>query len=131
MKGLICDDFQDTVANCLIRHRSILDVLTKVQETSARVNRAVAKSVTNCGCLKVEAKKQQIPSEIELKELSTYMDSHLKGKLCPECRDILIQELGNHLFYMAALCNLLDLNLYDIMISENEKLATLGIYNMS
>ena len=56
MKGLICDDFQDTVANCLIRHRSILDVLTKVQETSARVNRAVAKSVTNCGCLKVEAK---------------------------------------------------------------------------
>ncbi len=131
MKGLICDDFQDTVANCLIRHRSILDVLTKVQETSARVNRAVAKSVTNCGCLKVEAKKQQIPSEIELKELSTYMDSHLKGKLCPECRDILIQELGNHLFYMAALCNLLDLNLYDIMILENEKLATLGIYNMS
>ena len=131
MKGLICDDFQDTVANCLIRHRSILDVLTKVQETSARVNRAVAKSVTNCGCLKMEAKKQQIPSEIELKELSTYMDSHLKGKLCPECRDILIQELGNHLFYMAALCNLLDLNLYDIMILENEKLATLGIYNMS
>jgi hypothetical protein len=131
VKGLICDDFQDTVANCLIRHRSILDVLTKVQETSARVNRAVAKSVTNCGCLKVEAKKQQIPSEIELKELSTYMDSHLKGKLCPECRDILIQELGNHLFYMAALCNLLDLNLYDIMILENEKLATLGIYNMS
>ena len=131
MKGLICDDFQDTVANCLIRHRSILDVLTKVQETSAKVNRAVAKSVTNCGCLKVEAKKQQIPSEIELKELSTYMDSHLKGKLCPECRDILIQELGNHLFYMAALCNLLDLNLYDIMILENEKLATLGIYNMS
>lgn len=131
MKGLICDDFQDTVANCLIRHRSILDVLTKVQETSARVNRAVAKSVTNCGCLKVEAKKQQIPSEIELKELSTYMDSHLKGKLCPECRDILIQELGNYLFYMAALCNLLDLNLYDIMILENEKLATLGIYNMS
>ena len=46
------------------------------------------------------------------------MDSHLKGKLCPECRDILIQELGNYLFYMAALCNLLDLNLYDIMILE-------------
>ncbi|AYO31917.1 MAG: hypothetical protein PWR06_900 [Thermoanaerobacteraceae bacterium] len=131
MKDLICDEFQDTVSNCLVRHRSIIDVLTKIQETSARVNRAVAKSVTGCGCLEINAKKQQIPGKIKLQELSSYMDTHLKGKLCPSCREVLEQELGNHLFYIAALCNLLDLNIYDILLTETEKLSTLGLYNMS
>jgi len=127
---IICDEFQDTVANCLIRHKSIIDVMTKIEETSARVNRAVAKSVTACGCLEVNAKKQQIPSEVKLQELGAYMDTHLKGQLCPDCRDILQQEIGNHLFYLAALCNLLDLNLYDIFLAEHDKLSTLGVYNM-
>ncbi|MDI3481027.1 MAG: hypothetical protein PWQ97_682 [Tepidanaerobacteraceae bacterium] len=131
MKDLICDEFQDAVSNCLVRHRSILDVLTKIQETSARVNRAVAKSVTSCGCLQINAKKQQIPTNIKLQELGSYMETHLKGELCPSCREVLEQELGNHLFYLAALCNLLDLNIYDVLLSENEKLSTLGIYNMS
>jgi hypothetical protein len=131
MKDAICDEFQDIVSTCLVRHRSIIDVLTKIQETSARVNRAVAKSVTGCGCLEIAAKKQQIPAEIKLQELSSYMDTHLKGNLCTNCREVVEQELGNHLFYLAALCNLLDLNLYDILLSESEKLSTLGIYNMS
>lgn len=131
MKDLICDEFQNTVSNCLLRHRSVIDVITKLQETSARVNRAIAKAVTSCGCVEVQAKKQQFPGEIKLKELSSYMETHLEGKLCQECREIIEQELGNHLFYIAALCNLLNLNLYDIILAENEKLSTLGIYNLS
>ncbi len=131
MKDLICDEFQDTVASCLVRHRSIIDVITKIQETSARVNRAVAKSVTGCGCMEINAKKQQIPGQISLRDLGSYMDTHLKGEVCADCREILEQEIGNHLFYLTALCNLLDLNLYDIILTENEKLSTLGIYNMS
>jgi hypothetical protein len=79
----------------------------------------------------VNAKKQQIPAQIKLHELKTYMDTHLKGGLCPDCREILQQEIGNHLFYLAALCNLLDLNLYDVLLNEHEKLSALGIYNMS
>ena len=128
---IICDGFQDTVANCLVRHKSIIDVMTKIEESSARVNRAVAKSVTGCGCLEVNAKKQRIPNEVKLQDLSAYMDTHLKGQLCPDCRDVLNQEIGNHLFYLAALCNLLDLNLYDIMLAEHDKLSALGVYNMS
>jgi len=131
LKDLICDEFQNTVSNCLLRHRSVIDVITKLQETSARVNRAIAKAVTSCGCVEVQAKKQQFPGEIKLKELSSYMETHLEGKLCQECREIIEQELGNHLFYIAALCNLLNLNLYDIILAENEKLSTLGIYNLS
>ncbi|TYP48155.1 DUF1573 domain-containing protein [Thermosediminibacter litoriperuensis] len=131
MKDLICNEFQAAVSQCLVRHKSIIDVLTKLQETTCRINRAIAKSVTVCGCLEVNAKKQQIPSNISLHDLSTYMDTHLKGNLCPNCREVLEQELGNHLFYLAALCNLLNLNLYDVFVEENEKLTTLGIYNLS
>ncbi|HHX24588.1 MAG: DUF1573 domain-containing protein [Tepidanaerobacteraceae bacterium] len=131
MKDLSCDEFQDTVAGCLVRHKSIIDVLTKIHETSARVNRAVSKSVTNCGCLQINAKKQQIPDEIRLFELVSYMDTHTKGELCVDCKEIVEQEIGNHLFYLAALCNILGLNLKDIICAENEKLSTLGIYNMS
>ena len=58
MKDVIFDNFQNSVDESLLRHRSILDIITKLQESQARVNRAVAKSVTNCGCIKVEAKKQ-------------------------------------------------------------------------
>ncbi|NLL98471.1 MAG: DUF1573 domain-containing protein [Tepidanaerobacter sp.] len=131
MKDLNWDEFQDTVADCLIRHKSILDVLSKLHETSARVNRAISKSVTSCGCIQINAKKQQVPSEIRLYELVSYMDTHTKGQLCDNCREIVELEIGNLLFYLAALCNILGLSLEDIMSAENEKLATLGIYNLS
>jgi hypothetical protein len=48
MKDIIVDDLQNTVDEYLLRHRSIMDILTKIQESSARINRAVAKSVTEC-----------------------------------------------------------------------------------
>jgi len=131
VKDLSWDEFQDTVADCLIRHKSILDVLSKLHETSARVNRAISKSVTSCGCIQINAKKQQVPSEIRLYELVSYMDTHTKGQLCDNCREIVELEIGNLLFYLAALCNILGLNLEDIMSAENEKLATIGIYNLS
>lgn len=131
MKDLDCDKFQDIVSDCLIRHKSIIDVITKFQESAARVNRAVAKSVTYCGCIEIQAQKQKFPSTIELKDLSNYINSHLEGELCQECREILEQELGNHIFYIAALCNLLDLNMYDILKKENENLSTLGVYSLT
>ena len=39
-------------------------------------------------------------------------------------------EIGNDLFYLASLCNLLDLNLYDILLKEYNQIATLGKYSM-
>ena len=60
-----CIDFQTAVEEYLIRHRSILDVLTKHQEATARVNRAVAKAVTECGCISITAERQRIPADAE------------------------------------------------------------------
>ena len=58
MKDFICKDFQESVSELLIRHKSILDIMTKLEEAQSRVNRAVAKAVTNCGCIKVNGRKQ-------------------------------------------------------------------------
>jgi hypothetical protein len=131
MKDLICDEFQNTVAELLIRHHSILDVLSKLQEACARVHRATAKSVTGCGCISIEAKKKQIPPDASLFDLKNYLESHLRGQLCPSCREIVETEIGKTLFYLTALCNLLDLNLYDIFLKEHKKLSTLRVFNLT
>lgn len=130
MKDIICDQFQNSVANLLIRHKSMLDVLSKLDESSAKLHRAVVKSITTCGCIKINASKQEIPNEANLEELHLYMNTHLEGQICPHCKEIVEREMGTHLFYMAALCNNLDVNLYDVFLKENKKINTLGIYGM-
>lgn len=132
MKDIIFDNFQDVVNESLLRHKSILDIITKLQESNARINRSIAKSVTNCGCIKISAEKQQLPYEkenIDINSLENCLKTHLKGKLCNNCREIIASEIGNNLFYLASLCNSLDLNLYDILLKEYDKITTLGKYS--
>lgn len=131
MKDLLCDQFQETVGEYLIRHRSILDVMAKLQEANARTNRAVTKAVTACGCVKINAEKQQLPADITLEQLKDHMQNHLNGRLCEHCREVVESELGNTLFYLAGLSNLLDLNLYDILLKEHKKLSALGVFNFA
>ncbi|MHB1393590.1 MAG: nucleoside triphosphate pyrophosphohydrolase family protein [Clostridia bacterium] len=130
MKDLLYDHFQDSVGELLIRHKSILDVLTKYQESQSRVNRAVVKAVTSCGCIEINSKKQNFDEEVAYQDLKNYMNTHLKGNLCSGCRDVIEKELGNNLFYIAALCNVLDVSMYDVLLKEYEKMHTLGIYNL-
>ena len=130
MKDVIFDQFQNTVSELLITHKSILDVQSKFQEATARVNRAISKSVTTCGCVEIEAKKQNAPPDVSLKELSEFMDHHLRGQICEHCREIIEKELGNTIFYIAAMCNLLDISLYDTIVKEYKKVNTLGVYNL-
>lgn len=132
MKDLICTEFQNVVGDLLIRHHSILDILSKLSESTCRVNRAVTKSVTGCGCVKIEAEKIQVPDHIDsFEELKAYLDSHLRGELCPNCYEVVTSELGKLLFYTAALCNTLDINMYDVFIQEYKKASTLGVFNMT
>lgn len=127
MKDVIFDDFQNSVNESLLRHKSILDILSKFSESQARVNRAVIKAVTNCGCMSIDASRQVLPSsEDSIEDLSKCLKTHLNGKLCDNCKEIIEREIGNNLFYLTSLCNTLDLNLYDILIKENDKVNTLG-----
>ena len=131
MQEKSCVDFQTAVDEYLIRHRSILDVLTKQQEASARVNRAVAKAVTECGCISITAERQKIPADAEYNNLRFFMSSHLSGELCENCHEILVNELGHSLFYLTALCNLTGLDLQTVLQHETKNVRTLGIFNLS
>lgn len=134
MKDVIFDDFQNSVNESLLRHRSILDIMTKLQETEARINRAVAKTVTNCGCVQIEASKQIKPDKLDIDtdidDLKEHFQTHMKGSVCDNCREVLEREIGNHLFYLTSLCNLLDLNMYDVLIKELDRINTLGKFTL-
>ncbi|HOB20011.1 MAG TPA: DUF1573 domain-containing protein [Candidatus Atribacteria bacterium] len=124
------EDFQSLVDSHLLRHRSLLDIMTKYQESASRVNRALAKAVTSCGCVEIHAKKQEIPDDVSLSGLKAYMDSHLRGELCDQCRDVIEKELGNQLFFMASLANLLGIRLDEVLEKEEKKMDTLGVYGL-
>jgi hypothetical protein len=126
-----CNDFQKTVSLHLIRHRSILDVMTKYQDACSRVNRAIAKSVTSCGCLKIVATKQALPADASLSEMSEYVKTHLEGHLCPNCADVIEEEMGRSLFFMAAICTLTGIDFHDILKRENDRITTLGVYSLT
>lgn len=134
MKDVIFDDFQNSVNESLLRHRSILDIMTKLQETEARINRAVAKTITNCGCMQVEANKQikldKLDIDTDIDDLKEHFQTHIKGSPCESCRDVLEREIGNHLFYLTSMCNLLDLNMYDILLKEFDRMNTLGKFTL-
>ena len=127
----LTEQFQNTVKSLLIRHQSILDILSKGQESSARVNRAVVKSVTSCGCHAVNARKKPIPPDASLADLKELLNSQLEGFICDNCQDIIEAELGKQLFYIAALSNALDISLTDVINQEHKKLQTLTIFNLT
>jgi hypothetical protein len=124
------EDFQNVVNDLLMRNRSILDILSKIQTSAARVNRSVIKSVTHCGCIEIEGKKQTFPGEASIEDIQELLATQMNGKVCSECRRNIEKEIGDSLFYLAALCNTLGISLYDVILKEKETLSTLGSYSL-
>jgi uncharacterized protein YabN with tetrapyrrole methylase and pyrophosphatase domain len=129
VNDVICGNFQNQVSQVLIRHKSVLDIMTKLDEYNARINRAVAKSVTLCGCISIDAKKQNFGEE-SFENMFEKAESHIHGNLCNSCRDILEEEIGSYLFYLASLCNTLDIDLEESINKEYDRIKTLGIYSL-
>ncbi|MFC4098303.1 nucleoside triphosphate pyrophosphohydrolase family protein [Paenibacillus xanthanilyticus] len=125
------EQFQQQVSELLLRHRSLLDVLSKYGQSGAAVNRAVAKSVTECGCIELNARKQEYPDDVNLEQAKTKLHHHISGELCEHCKDAIKNELGRNLFYMSAMCNLLDIKLDEVVSHESNKCATLGLFNLT
>lgn len=131
MKDVIFDDFQNAVEESLLRHKSILDIMTKLQESQSRINRALVKCVTNCGCVEINASKQEIVCEYDdIEDLKNDLKTHLNGKLCNNCREVLEREIGNNCFYLSSLCSALDLNMYDILLKQYEEITILGKFSL-
>lgn len=125
----IFKDFQDQVSQVLVRHKSILDIMTKLDEFNARINRAVAKSVTMCGCISINAKKQDFGND-NFEDMFKNVKSHANGAICDSCKDVLEEEMGSYIFYMAALSNTLGLSLDATLKKEYDRIKTLGIYSL-
>jgi len=124
------NQFQDQVDDVLIRHKSILDILSKLQESSAKINRAVAKSVTDCGCIQVYSKKQSIPEDLSYSELKNYMSNHTEGYLCDVCKEKIGEEISTTIFYITALCNSFNINIDDMLDNYTSQIKTLGEYGL-
>ena len=129
--SLTLQQFQEQVSELLLRHRSLLDILSKFQQSNAAVNRSVTKSITECGCIEVNACKQPYTEDMTIEEAKSVLGTHVSGQLCEHCLDMIEAELGKNLFYMSALCNVLNMKLDKIMIEESKKCSTLGFFNMS
>lgn len=125
------NDFQDQVSQLLLRHRSLLDVLSKLSQSNAGVHRSVSKSITECGCIKLHAQKQEFTSDMSIEEAKQTLDTHVEGTLCESCMEAVSAELGKNLFYLSSLCNVLDLKLDTIMQEESKRCATLGMFKLS
>ncbi len=122
--------FQDCVSNAQFRNKSILDIVTKLSEQTALLNRAVSKSVTHCGCVKINAKKQYINNQKSIEENKISLDNHLDGCLCPRCKDKIEEEMGDLMFYLASLCETLEINLDDVIEQKTDFLKTFGKYSL-
>jgi hypothetical protein len=131
MSAPTLDQFQQQVSELLLRHRSLLDVMSKFSQSGATVNRAVTKAVTDCGCIELNARKQQYTNDSDLEHAKETLQSHLTGAVCEHCRDVLKADLGRNLFYMTALCNLLDIQLDEVIADEYDKCTTLGLFNLT
>ncbi len=129
---IICGNLQDKISDILVRHRSILDVMTKLEESNSRINRAIAKSVTHCGCISINASKQELPTDDNstFSESHEYFKEHVNGELCSHCKEIIEKEIGNHMFYVGAICNTLKIDLNQSVSKELKNLDTLGIYSL-
>lgn len=123
-------EFQDNVSQALIRHKSILDLITKLQESCSRVNRAIVKSASDCGCVQIHGKVQELPVDISYDEIHGFLTNHMTGTLCDVCNEKIIEELGNHVFYVTALCDSLGLNLDDIFHVQSNHLKALGKFSL-
>lgn len=130
MKDVIYDEFQNKVDEVLIRHANLLDIVSKMSEAATKSNRAVIKSITNCGCVTLDVSKVDIPEDLSYEALKEFKAEHLKGEPCPVCREKIEEELGRLEFYVAALCNVLDMNMYDIILKEYKKISTLGRFSL-
>ena len=128
VKDLLYDEFQSTVSSHLVQSKSILDAISKLSEANARIQRGVSRAVTQCGCIRIDAKRQRIPEASSLEELGDLLDSHVRGQLCDDCREQIESEIGNVMCYLAAVSDLLGVSLYDCLIKEEKRIETLGMF---
>lgn len=117
------EDFQNKVSHLIVRNQNILDILTKCQNSCGKICRSTVKTATGCGCLK-------IIGENSFPIIPNKKNSGIEGDLCPECKSIIENEVGEMLFYIAGLCNALGISMKNVMKKEIKNVEVLGKYSL-
>lgn len=131
LSDALVDQFQDLVGSLLGRHKSILDVITQLDEAQSRLNCAVAHAVTGCGCIHVEAGRQPLPADGSYRDIPTLATTHVLGRLCERDQEAIEGRMGQLLFYLSAAAEILDINLYDVLLTKYKQTRALGPFYLS
>ena len=121
------ESFQKDVGNLIARNRNLLDILTKCQISCGKFCRSTVKSATGCGCIKITGEKSSLCFSHESRKKS---EASVEGKLCPDCKNIIENEIGESMFYIASLCNALGISLNTILENEIKQVKALGKYSL-
>lgn len=116
LNDIMAADFQNAVEATLERNKSLLDTVSKLGMAEARFSRAIVKSATQCGCIDIIGKKNAKKSVM------------ISGELCEGCREIIMSEMGEMLYYIAACAGALGVSMYDVMLKEKNMLSLLQNY---
>ena len=119
LNDIMAEDFQIVVEEYVDRNKNLLDTMSKYQTAAGRLNRAITKAATQCGCISLSGKKREGQAK-----------TNVSVKLCKNCREAIEKEMGDVLFYHAAMCNALGLSIYDVMLKEKQTLFALGDYTL-
>jgi len=126
------ENFQTFITDILIRNKSILDQTTKLQDACTHLCRTISKAATSCGCITIDANKQQYTffEDTSLEEIKNLMHTHVNGELCENCQELLEKELGRTLFYLGAIANTFDISLSAVLEKEKRRTEMLGKYSL-
>ncbi len=124
MNEFILEEFQYLTEEQLRRNAGLPDLMTKLETTGGKINRAVSKAMTHCGCIRYGSEK---PLE---EEHSAKERAGIGGDLCETCREEFERAVGEHLFYLAGLLGALDISLYDMICAEISRQKMIGKYSL-
>lgn len=124
------EQFQNFIDELTLRNKSILDQMTKLQDASAKLNRAISKSATVCGCVSLNVSKQHfsLMETLTEEDLHTLLSTHVEGHPCQECNELIEKEMGRMLFYVSALANTLGISLSSVLENEKSRTSLLSRY---
>ena len=133
IQDIATDTLQFSIEEYQCLNKSILEQMAKLNEYANNLNKSIIKSCIQCGCLKIQTEKSCYEStyDKDITTNSTFInDNNCIGTPCKDCAEQFEKNIGGCLYYLASLCNTLDLNLYDIILKELDKINILRKYNI-
>jgi len=122
---------QHLVSQFLIRHRSILDVQSKLNEATARISRALAYAVVTCGCVQIHAERQCFPATLGWETAVAFSPPTWRGNRASAVGSIWRARSAAPSSTWPPLCHISGLNLDAILRKERDRVSALGVYHLT